>query len=597
MKILEHPTLTNEQVETLSTFADEVYQDTVNVAGWNTITPTLLDYGLSEDLISGNSFKNADFFNLFNGEGDANAVLARQGSTLVLSFRGTDSFRDRLDWVRTSDHFKLFSPLFDALNNYILENPISSLLVTGHSLGAAMVEHYLDTYGGDFISGVSFASPRASLDDSDSRLLNIGHENDIGYSISGLREDNANSTTNIYTAIGEEHGSGLAKEHSRTEYIYTTDRIFQSAYYDQMTRDSLVIIDRTDNAEQIFDTIPNFSNPNAFILGEDDDDDVIQSGRGNDVLEGLGGDDSLIGDNSALFFGDDTLDGGSGNDTLDGGLGNDLFIGGTGNDSIDGGSVSFELLEGADTSVYNGALSEYSLEFLADDSVRITDTIGSRDGSDILTGVSFAQFSDQTVYLSSGQETQIVTDNGDNSNDLPQETSDLTVDLPSGQETQIVTDNGDNSNDLLQEINVTTSSLNTATASSWQPLAKSNVSPDNLLLGDLNGDGTDDVFTSSGGNFKVSYGGTSNWQALAKSNVSPDNLLLGDLNGDGTDDVFTSSGGNFKVSYGGTSNWQALAKSNVSPDNLLLGDINGDGMDDVFTSSGGNFKVSFNTVI
>ena len=347
MEILNHPTLSNDQIKTLSVFAAEVYQDTVEVEGWDTITPILVDYGLSEDFISGNSFANADTSNVFNGEGDANAVLAKQGDTYILSFRGTDTFSDSLDWVGTFDHFELFYPLFDALNNYSQENPISNLLVTGHSLGAAMVEHYLDTYDDDFISGVSFASPRASLDDSDSRLLNIGHENDVVYSVSGLREDNANSTTNIYTAIGEEHGSGLDKEHSKFEYIYTTERIFQSAYYDQMTRDSLVIIDRTDDSEQIFDEISSFSDPNAFILGEDDDDDIIQSGRGNDVLEGLGGNDRLIGDNSDSFFGNDTLDGGDGDDTLDGRDGNDRLIGGFGSDTMTGGA-------GMDTFGYRG---------------------------------------------------------------------------------------------------------------------------------------------------------------------------------------------------------------------------------------------------
>ena len=377
-KILDHPNFSSNGIRLLSQFAKAVYNDTVNVSGWEVITPILRDYyGLSQDLIRGNSFANADLLNVFDGEGDASAVVAKQGNTLILAFRGTDSFRDKLDGPKTFDHFQLFYPLFEALRQYSLANPITKLWVTGHSLGGAMVEHYLDTYKGDFINGVAFASPRASLNDSDTRLLNIGHENDIVYSISGLRDNNANSTTNIYTVIGEEHGSGFTKEHSMSEYIYTTDRILKSAYYDRMGRDSLVIIDRTDVADDIYDEIPNFSNPDAFILGEDDDDDVIQSGRGNDVLEGLGGNDHLIGDYFSWFSGNDTLDGGKGNDTLDGGKGEDIAI-------------------------YSGNYKDYKLTLSKADfkTVTITHNGGTQeDGTDTLTNVEFAQFKDKKVPL------------------------------------------------------------------------------------------------------------------------------------------------------------------------------------------------------
>ncbi|MCZ8127843.1 MAG: VWA domain-containing protein, partial [Microcystis sp. LE19-114.1B] len=376
-KILDHPNLSSNEIRLLSQFANAVYNDTVDVSGWEVITPILRDYGLSRDLIRGNSFANADLLNVFNGGGDANAVVAKQGNTLILAFRGTDSFRDTLDWPKTFDHFQLFYPLFEALRQYSLANPISKLWVTGHSLGGAMVEHYLDQYKGDFINGVAFASPRASLNDSDTRLLNIGHENDIVYSISGLRDNNANSTTNIYTVIGEEHGSGFTKEHSMSEYIYTTDRILKSAYYDRMGRDSLLIIDRTDVADDIYDEIPNFSNPDAFILGEDDDDDVIQSGRGNDVLEGLGGNDYLIGDYFSSFSGNDTLDGGKGNDTLDGG-------------------------EGEDIAIYSGNFKDYKLTLSKIDkkTVTITHNGGTKeDGTDTLTNIEFAQFKDKKVPL------------------------------------------------------------------------------------------------------------------------------------------------------------------------------------------------------
>jgi len=97
-KILDHPNLSSNEIRLLSQFANAVYNDTVDVSGWEVITPILRDYGLSRDLIRGNSFANADLLNVFNGGGDANAVVAKQGNTLILAFRGTDSFRDTLDW-------------------------------------------------------------------------------------------------------------------------------------------------------------------------------------------------------------------------------------------------------------------------------------------------------------------------------------------------------------------------------------------------------------------------------------------------------------------------------------------------------------------
>jgi hypothetical protein len=107
---------------------------------------------------------------------------------------------------------------------------------------------------------------------------------------------------------------------------------------------------------------------------------------------------------------DDELWGGSGNDTLSGGLGDDIFIGGTGDDSIDGGKFLLGLFVGDDKSLYSGTFPEYDLEFLPDKSVRIIDSISSRDGTDILTGVEKAVFKDIAINLAPGQDIAFVVD-------------------------------------------------------------------------------------------------------------------------------------------------------------------------------------------
>ena len=70
----------------------------------------------------------------------------------------------------------------------------------------------------------------------------------------------------------------------------------------------------------------------------------IETGTGNDYVQGMGGRDTLRGKG-----GDDVLSGGSGNDYIDGGLNHDLLIGGEGYDRIRGGirADTFRLSGGA----------------------------------------------------------------------------------------------------------------------------------------------------------------------------------------------------------------------------------------------------------
>nr|NCQ97703.1 VWA domain-containing protein [Microcystis aeruginosa W11-03]NCR96178.1 VWA domain-containing protein [Microcystis aeruginosa W11-06] len=123
------------------------------------------------------------------------------------------------------------------------------------------------------------------------------------------------------------------------------------------------------------------------------------------LMVGGAGNDTLNGDPFA-----DELQGGEGSDVLNGGLGDDLFIGGAGDDSIDGGSFVFGLFAGNDRSQYRGALADYDVEFLPDDTVRIRDKVSGRDGTDILKGVEVAVFSNKSINLRPGQDIAFVID-------------------------------------------------------------------------------------------------------------------------------------------------------------------------------------------
>jgi hypothetical protein len=113
---------------------------------------------------------------------------------------------------------------------------------------------------------------------------------------------------------------------------------------------------------------------------------------------GLSGNDQLFGE-----YGKDYIDGGSGNDvlagfesddTLVGGPGNDLLIGGSGSDAIIGGV-------GVDTAAFEGPSTQYNITHSGLGFV-VTDSVASRDGTDTLIDVEFAQFTDKTISLLSG---------------------------------------------------------------------------------------------------------------------------------------------------------------------------------------------------
>jgi Ca2+-binding RTX toxin-like protein len=364
--ILHNPGLTSEEVLLLAKVSKEVYKDTVSFLGWNAITPELVTYGVLPTQIVGNTYKNVGLTLPIVGVlGDANAVVLRNGNTIILAFRGTEIPKgDAGYWAGRGDHFGLFNPLFDALDKYITANNISKVMVTGHSLGASMAEYYMANYsntGATNYSGVTFASPDASYK-PDSRVLNVGFDNDIVYSISNLTTPSPiNATVNLYTTVGTDRYPNKAPVeylHYMDDYIYATQRILSSAYYNQMKKDSVVIVDRTDSRadyEGLFSVYDEIKVTGLkFILGENDRNDQIVGDLDPNIIEGLGGNDLLIGELDSPFkSGNDTLDGGEGNDTLQGGRGNDSLIGGTGRDRLEGGKGA-DYLDGG----FEGGISD-----------------------------------------------------------------------------------------------------------------------------------------------------------------------------------------------------------------------------------------------
>ncbi|MCC3450209.1 MAG: VWA domain-containing protein [Microcoleus sp. PH2017_39_LGB_O_B] len=115
------------------------------------------------------------------------------------------------------------------------------------------------------------------------------------------------------------------------------------------------------------------------------------------VIYGSPGNDSISSAGVTQLFGPGLVVGGAGNDEL---------RGGTFDDELDGG-------EGIDKAVYKGNKGEYDIENLGDGSVRITDKVPSRDGSDILKNIEDIVFGKQIL----AQDIAFVIDTTDSMSD------------------------------------------------------------------------------------------------------------------------------------------------------------------------------------
>ncbi len=116
-------------------------------------------------------------------------------------------------------------------------------------------------------------------------------------------------------------------------------------------------------------------------------------------------------------------------------------------------------------------------------------------------------------------------------------------------------------------------------------------------IGDVNGDGLDDVVTSYGGNRPSSniavflqHGGVLGAPTSLPSYDIPEPVEIGDVNGDGRPDVVTAHGGwnELGVYFGTSSNTLAAEQlfpipyaSHYNPHGLAIGDVTGDGLNDV----------------
>jgi hypothetical protein len=103
---------------------------------------------LQYSLVNG-YYQAQDSTDAFNGDpSEADALIltgwVNKKFTLLVSFAGTDQASDVNDFVNFNDHYKKFAPLISAIKSYIDNNGVDQIFVSGHSLGAAMAQYFIE---------------------------------------------------------------------------------------------------------------------------------------------------------------------------------------------------------------------------------------------------------------------------------------------------------------------------------------------------------------------------------------------------------------------------------------------------------------------
>jgi Peptidase M10 serralysin C terminal/Matrixin len=192
-------------------------------------------------------------------------------------------------------------------------------------------------------------------------------------------------------ALQHLYGANTSYASGDDRWSWDTDQTFRWCIWDGGGTDT---IDAGNQARRVvinlnpgaFSSIGSYNGGNIFDNVSIAFDCWIENAVGGSAA------DSITGNNLA-----NRLDGRAGNDTLAGGMGADILLGGAGNDVLNGGD-SNDVLDGGfgyDTAVFSGARASYQIT-KANGTIILTDMDGS-EGTDVLSGVEFLQFSSGQV--------------------------------------------------------------------------------------------------------------------------------------------------------------------------------------------------------
>ena len=215
-------------IKAMAQLAEDAYDQSSKDAvadGWHAFTAAEL--GIAEKG-SGSvryTFRDGVYQGDRSGSSEGQAlVLSRtidDESVLTIAFRGTVDLIDQYkDYFPFDSHYKTFKPLIKAVKEFVADaaNGIDKVVVTGHSLGAAMAQLFLNESLEVPVRGYTFGSPGADNDRKDARLINFAHANDAIPALGSVKDDRSGGVVTV-----DKNGlNGLTASHSIERYMATT---------------------------------------------------------------------------------------------------------------------------------------------------------------------------------------------------------------------------------------------------------------------------------------------------------------------------------------------------------------------------------------
>jgi RTX calcium-binding nonapeptide repeat (4 copies)/Lipase (class 3) len=102
--------------------------------------------------------------------------------TLAVSFRGTSDIGDWVDnLLFFRNHYNKFGPLIEAIDRYVDAYNVEQVFVTGHSLGGAMVQLFMQDHPGLKYIAATIGAPGVhdAIGGADQRTLHLEHTQDL----------------------------------------------------------------------------------------------------------------------------------------------------------------------------------------------------------------------------------------------------------------------------------------------------------------------------------------------------------------------------------------------------------------------------------
>jgi Ca2+-binding RTX toxin-like protein len=302
--------------------------------------------------------------------------------------------------------------------NEIVSDTNNIIPISDNASGTYTAEHWKNTF---VFSGSGWSASIRNAGSNDTLDFSSYTDGQYGFSRYNRSGDTLNLTFSKFEESGSTTRIGTVY---LSNYFAADDKLEKLALYDNVSeevRRYCLVVDASgsNNHDYIFkvtkdddpdnvldggagndviygssgiDTLNGGAGDDTLYGGDGDDllnggidNDTLYGGYNDDILNGGAGDDVLYGDNGVDTLngddGDDELHGGSGNDTLNGGVGNDTLYGDSGNDILNGGDGDDILYGVTGNNTLNGDAGNDTL--YGGDS---NSTLNGGDGKDILYG-------------------------------------------------------------------------------------------------------------------------------------------------------------------------------------------------------------------